>query len=132
MTWSLKGFLRANPYHNQQLHVFAHEKPNYPGIIFSKNSPLTSIFQAGIQRLIESGTLDQVRTIWEGKYIRNAGSQDAMTLSAGQVVAAYAIMVVALASALGALALELLWSKLYKVCRRKKSQRLEKNLRRLV
>ena len=110
----LKGFLRANPFHSQNLHIFGHEKPYYPSLIFTKRSPLTRIFWPAVQRLRESGTIDQLRNIWEGKYMRQDGGLDAMILSPGQVIAAYAIIVVALVSSSVALLLEILWKKLVK------------------
>ena len=96
----LKGFLKENPFHTQHIHVFGREKPVHQAFIFTKKSPLTSIFKNGILRLKESGTLDQLRNIWEGGYKKGSSTSEAMVLGPGQIIVALGLVIFALLTSL--------------------------------
>ena len=65
----LKGFFRANPYHNQRLKVFATEKPRLDGLIFPLNSPVKEVMKLAMSRLFESGGVEYLLDKWEGRGI---------------------------------------------------------------
>ena len=54
-------WLKSNPqYDNTKIDIFGHEAWNYPGLIFSLNSPLTSMFSKGASLGRERGAEDQI------------------------------------------------------------------------
>ena len=81
----LKGFLRANPFSSQELVVFGDERPTFPGFILSKNNPFTSVFRKHIDRMKESGTLQQLTIKWEGELKKKSSISETVVLGAGQV-----------------------------------------------
>ena len=109
----LKAYLKNNPLLKDNLHIFGEARPFYPGIIFRKTSPLAKVFQSTVQRLRERGTLYQLRTIWEGRYMKKntEGTAEAEVFGPGQALTAFAFMVLALCLSAVLLCFELQWKR---------------------
>ena len=108
----LRGFFRHNPFHQQPLKVFAKSKPKYDAIIFATNSPVKAVFDLGLRKLRESGTVSQLQVKWEGQKIISQSDVDKMILSPGQVILIYFIMGGAFALALVVFVMELIATKI--------------------
>ena len=80
------GWLRQNPFNQPNLKFFGAERPEVTALILTKNSPLTPLFNQGLQKLRELGALDQILSQWMGSDLQDIKS-DPLTyvLTAGQV-----------------------------------------------
>ena len=58
---NLRGYFMQNPFHSQNLFAFGKERGAYSGLIFTKNSPISAMFQLEISKLRERGIIEQVR-----------------------------------------------------------------------
>ena len=81
----IHGWLRANPFHQQRLKFFGRERPKYHALIFTKNSPLARVFNHGLLKMRELGSLYQVLDAWKGHKENKVESMPTMVLGPGQV-----------------------------------------------
>ena len=84
--------LQNNPFYSQKLIVFGRETPSFQAGILPLNSPMKSIFDAGITKLRESGTVNNLQTKWEGTEVPQSGGVDKQRLTSGQTVLVYFLL----------------------------------------
>ena len=82
----LTSYFKANPFHQQNLKVFARSRPIPQGIIFQHNSPLKPILQAAANALTEAGITAAILKDWEGVSIPQNAEFETMVLTTGQVI----------------------------------------------
>ena len=92
MTGMLKGFFKSNPFHQQNLKVFAKGRAEFYSLIVPINSPLKPILQTASNSLTEAGARDYLLKQWEGTGIPQAGAVEVMVLTAGQVILVFFIV----------------------------------------
>jgi hypothetical protein len=114
----LKGYFRTNPYNVQKLKVFAKEKArvrrhqyqsvtglvlNRPSffnqfdtLVFSRNSPVKSMFELASSRILESGAFHYLLQRWEGQGIPIVTEVKLMVLSGGQMILVFIVMVLSI------------------------------------
>ncbi|TRY67601.1 hypothetical protein TCAL_05368 [Tigriopus californicus] len=105
----LRGYFQDNPFHQQNLKIFAQQKPQFQSIIFPSNSPLRAVFQSGSLILRENGAEEKLLAQWEGPEVSSSGGVDKMVLEPGQVILVYIIMGGALLVSFITLGIEVLW-----------------------
>ena len=70
LLWNVSiGYLKSNPFHQQDLKTFARQKGTYYALIVPINSPLKPILQKASNTLLEAGTMDHLVKLWEGMCI---------------------------------------------------------------
>ena len=82
----LTSYFKANPFHQQNLKVFARSRPIPQGIILQHNSPLKPILQAAANTLTEAGITAAILKDWEGLSIPQNAVFETMVLTTGQVI----------------------------------------------
>lgn len=92
MTGMLKGYFRANPFHQQNLKVFARGRAEFYTLIIPFNSPLKPILQKACSELQEAGTMDYLVSVWEGKDIPTVSAVELMILTPGQVILVFCVV----------------------------------------
>lgn len=105
----LRGYFQDNPFHQQNLKIFAQQKPQFQSIIFPSNSPMKAVFQLGSLILRESGAEEKLLAQWEGPEVSSSSGVDKMVLEPGQVILVYIIMGGALVVSAITLGIEVLW-----------------------
>ena len=61
LLWNVSiGYLKSNPFHQQDLKTFARQKGTYYALIVPLNSPLKPILQKASNALLEAGTMDHL------------------------------------------------------------------------
>jgi hypothetical protein len=113
----LKGYFRTNPYHVQKVKVFAKEKARvrthqsqsvtgpvlnslsffnqFDTLVFSRNSPVKSMFKLASSRIMESGAFHYLLQRWEGRGIPTVTEVELMVLSGGQMILVFIVMALA-------------------------------------
>ena len=123
-------YLKNNPGMMRNVKTFAHQKPAFAYITTSKDSPLAILMRQASYELGESG-------LHTGLYKKHFGeninrrfytslTDSLVTLSAGQVILIFLIMVTAALSVLCILGVEFFWRKFWK--RRVKARRVNVSL----
>ena len=117
LLWNVSiGYLKSNPFHQQDLKTFARQKGTYYALIVPLNSPLKPILQKASNALLEAGTMDHLVKLWEGMFVHysclrqnvlkpvtkwifkghdipNIGEVETTILTPGQVILSFLIMI---------------------------------------
>ena len=72
--------------------VFGKEKPTYDGLIFGLNSPLRPIFRKATFAFRETGKEDLLLKRWTGEDINQDWVVEKMTLTTGQTIMAFVLI----------------------------------------
>ena len=88
----LKSFFKNNPFHQQNLKVFAKSQPQPAGIVVELNSPLTPILRAASTALAEAGIKDALIEEWEGVSIPQNTEVETMVLTNGQTILIFLVI----------------------------------------
>ena len=89
---TLKSYFRKNPYHQQNLKVFAKSMVQPAGIVVNLNSPLRPILRAASTALAEAGIKYALLEEWEGKSIPKNDVVETMVLTNGQVILVFVVI----------------------------------------
>ena len=92
---TLQAFFHANKFHSQSLKLFAKPFQMTKGPILPRNSPLTPILKHYFLLLNEAGALKTMQRKWFGESIPKVKSHDTRTLSIGQILLTFLIILVA-------------------------------------
>ena len=98
-----------NPSYSQKLVIFGNGAPNWQTVITPYNSPVKSIFKAGILRMRQNGAIENLLNKWEGPVLPNYYGVDKETLSPGQTIMVYFLLCSGFGCTLTILMLEKLW-----------------------
>ena len=106
------GYLRSNPIEDK-LHIFGHGRWKYNALMFHLNSPLVPIFKQGVDQYREKGIESELYLKWIGAGYNDDGLTTLVTtvLTPGQVVLAFAFIILLYMLALIILVGELLAKK---------------------
>ena len=88
----LKSFFKNNPFHQQNLKVFAKSQPQPAGIVVELNSPLTPILRTASTALAEAGIKDALLQEWEGASIPQNAEVETMVLTNGQTILVFLVI----------------------------------------
>ena len=88
----LKSYFKNNPFHQQNLKVFAKSQPQPAGIVVGLNSPLTPILRAASTALAEAGIKDALIEEWEGASIPQNAEVETMVLTNGQFILVFLVI----------------------------------------
>ena len=88
----LKSYFKNNPFHQQNLKVFAKSQPQPAGIVVELNSPLTPILRAASTALAEAGIKDALIEEWEGASIPQNAEVETMVLTNGQFILVFLVI----------------------------------------
>ena len=123
-------YLKNNPDMRRNVRSFAHQKPYHDYLIIPKGSPLGIIMRQAFYELEESGLFSYLYVKHFGDSVkrrRYTSMMDSLvTLSAGQVILIFLIMVTTILSVLCILVLEFLWKKFLR--RRTRDRRVHRIL----
>ena len=99
-----------------RLKVFGRGRTSYYAFIVPLNSPLKLIFKNALLQLSESGGLDYISTVWEGKEIGSSsgGGSELVVLSIGQVLLVFILFSFILVCTFLVLSCELLYKYIIK------------------
>ena len=100
-----------------RLKVFGRGRTSYYAFIVPLNSPLKLIFKHALLQLSESGGLDYISTVWEGKEIGSSsggGGSELVVLSIGQVLLVFILFSFILVSTFLVLSCELMYKHIIK------------------
>lgn len=89
---TLKSYFKNNPYHQQNLKVFAKGQPQPAGLVCVLNSPLKPILRATSTALTEAGIKYALLKEWEGASIPQNDVVEIMVLTSGQVILVFLII----------------------------------------
>ena len=89
---TLKSYFRKNPYHQQNLKVFAKSMVQPAGIVVNLNSPLRPILRAASTAMAEAGIKYALLEEWEGKSIPKNDVVENMVLTNGQVILVFVVI----------------------------------------
>ena len=89
---NLVGYFQANPFHIQNIKVFAKGRAEYFSIVLPFNSPLKPILQRGTNAMIERGSVGYLLKKWEGTGIPVNAASEVMVLTSGQVFLVFVIV----------------------------------------
>ena len=89
---TLKSYFRKNPYHQQNLKVFAKSMVQPAGIVVNLNSPLRPILRAASTAMAEAGIKYALLEEWEGKSIPQNDVVETMVLTNGQVILVFVVI----------------------------------------
>ena len=106
---NLRAFFKRNPYHHQELQLFARDRPVFYNVLLTKNNPLAPTLQMGVMRMRQMGMLQKIMDKWQGKLPPGADTMsDTKRLSFGHVVSLYIMMGMVMVFSLVIFVLELL------------------------
>ena len=88
----LKSFFKNNPFHQQNMKVFAKSQPQPAGIVVELNSPLTPILRTASTALAEAGIKDALLQEWEGASIPQNAEVETMVLTNGQTILVFLVI----------------------------------------
>ena len=88
----LKGYLKNNPSHVQNLEIFWQGENKFMGIIFPLNSPLVPMFQKGAVMLRETGLMDILINRWQDHNMNEHSLTSTMVLGSGHTILVFVIM----------------------------------------
>ena len=90
----LKSYFTSNPFHQQNVKVFAKGRPVLTALIVPKNSPLKPILQSASNTLTQTGINDAFLKHWEGSSFSQSSGRDLMVLTPGQLFLIFLVMLV--------------------------------------